>query len=382
MAEETGQDKTEDPTPKRLFDARQKGDIPRSKELSTTSLLLVAGLAAVIFGSQVAQAISQMMRDNFLLDRADIDDAAKMIEHLVAAIADSFFSLFGFFLMVILAAIISPIAIGGWNFSGQALQPKGSRLNPIAGVARMFSKNALIELFKATGKFLLVASAAVIVLLIDQPDIASLAILPIGPAISEALRIVLWSFLVVSATMILITLVDVPYQMYAYKEKMKMTLQEVRDEMKNTEGNPEVRGRVRQLQREMSQRRMMQDVPEADVVITNPTHYAVALKYNEAEGGAPFVSAKGSDFIALKIREIASAYDVQIIESPALARALYYNSEIGEEVPVGLYKSVAQVLAYVYQLRAHKEKPTGDEPLPPTPEDIEIPDALRVDEPK
>jgi len=301
-----------------------------------------------------------------------------MIHHLVTALGDSFFSLFGFFSMVFLAAILSPIALGGWNFSGQSLLPKGSRIDPLSGIGRMFSKNALVELFKAVAKFLLVGSAAVIVLLVDQPDIASLVVLPIGPGIAEALRIVLWSFLVISATMILIALIDVPYQMYAYTEKMKMTLQEVRDEMKNTEGRPEVRGRIRQLQREISQRRMMQDVPEADVVITNPTHYAVALKYSEERGGAPIIVAKGSDFIALKIREIAEAYEVTILESPALARALYYNSEIGDEVPVGLYKSVAQVLAYVFQLRAFNAEPKGERPDAPAPEDIEIPDDLQV----
>lgn len=380
MAEETGQDKTEDPTPKRLREAREKGDIPRSKELSATVLLIAAGIAALIFGAQVAEAMAQMMADNFVLDRADVDDSNKMVEHLLASMADSFISLFGFFLMVLLAALLSPIALGGWNFSGQALQPKGSRLNPISGIGRMFSKNALVELFKAIAKFLLVGTTAVIVLLIDQPAIASLVVLPIGPGIAEALRIVIWSFLVISASMILIALIDVPYQMYAYTEKMKMTLQEVRDEMKNTEGRPEVRGRIRQLQREISQRRMMQDVPEADVVITNPTHYAVALKYAEGDGGAPLIIAKGSDFIALKIREIAEAYEVPILESPALARALYYNTEIGDEVPVGLYKSVAQVLAYVFQLRAYRDEPKGEEPKPPMPEEIEIPSELRVDE--
>ena len=380
MAEETGQDKTEQPTPKRLREAREKGDIPRSKELSATVLLLAAGIAALLFGAQVAQSMAIMMSDNLVLDRTDVSDPAKMIHHLVTALGDSFFSLFGFFLMVFLAAILSPIALGGWNFSGQALQPKGSRLDPIAGIGRMFSKNALVELFKAIAKFLLVGSAAVIVLLIDQPDIASLVVLPIGPGIAEALRIVIWSFLVISASMILIALIDVPYQMYAYTEKMKMTLQEVRDEMKNTEGRPEVRGRIRQLQREISQRRMMQDVPEADVVITNPTHYAVALKYSEEQGGAPLIVAKGSDFVALKIREIAEAYEVTILESPALARALYYNSEIGEEVPVGLYKSVAQVLAYVFQLRAFNSEPKGERPVPPTPDEIEIPEELLVPE--
>jgi len=379
MAEETGQDKTEEPTAKRLRDAREKGDIPRSKELSATVLLLAAGIAALLFGTQVAQSMAAMMGNNLALDRTVLTDPAMMIQYLIAAMYDSFSSLFGFFLMVVLAALLSPIALGGWNFSGQALAPKGSRLDPLAGIGRMFSKNALVELFKAIAKFLLVGSAAVLVLLFDQPDIASLVVLPIGPGIAEAIRIVIWSFLVISASMILIALVDVPYQIYAYTEKMKMTMQEVRDEMKNTEGKPEVKGRIRQLQREISQRRMMQDVPEADVVITNPTHFAVALKYVEGEGGAPMIVAKGSDFIALKIREIAEAYEVPILESPALARALYYNTEIGDEVPVGLYKSVAQVLAYVFQLRGYRDEAKGEAPKPPKPEEIEIPTDYRVD---
>lgn len=240
--------------------------------------------------------------------------------------------------------------------------------------------NALVELGKAIAKFLFVGTAAVLVLLWDRPDIASLVVLPLGPGIAESVRIVIWSFLVISASMIFITLIDVPYQIHAYTEKMKMTIQEVRDEMKNTEGRPEVKGRIRQLQREMSQRRMMQDVPEADVVITNPTHYAVALKYSEGGGDAPRVVAKGSDFIALKIREIADAYEVPVIESPALARALYYATEIGDEVPVGLYKSVAQILAYVFQLREFNKDQRGEEPELPKEGDIEIPEELRVDQ--
>ncbi len=380
MAEETGQDKTEQPTPKRLREAREKGEIPRSKELSATVLLLAAGAAALLFGSDVANTISQMMVMNLTLERESISDPAMMIQHLLRSLWDSFFSLFGFFLMVSLAAFISPIALGGWNFSSQALQPKGSRINPLSGLKRMFSKNALVELGKAIAKFLLVGATAVMVLLWSQPDIASLVVLPIGPGIGQSISIITWAFLLISAAMILIALVDVPYQIYAYTEKMKMTLQQVRDEMKNTEGRPEVKGRIRQLQREMSQRRMMQDVPEADVVITNPTHYAVALKYSDGEGGAPQIVAKGSDFIALKIREIAEAYEVPVLESPALARALYYAVEIGEEVPVGLYKSVAQVLAYVYQLHEFTRSKRGEAPKPPAENELEIPEELRVDE--
>lgn len=379
MAEDTGQDKTEQPTPKRLREAREKGDIPRSKELSATALLVVAAIAALLFGSQVATQVANMMTTNFMLEREALFDPALMLKHLAEALWVSFSSLFGFFAMVFLAALLSPIALGGWNFSGQALQPKGSRINPLSGLKRMFSKNALVELAKAIAKFLVVGTAAVLVLLWDQKSISALVLQPIVPGMAASVEIVIWSFLLISAAMILITVVDVPYQIYAYTEKMKMTLQEVRDEMKNTEGRPEVRGRIRQLQREISQRRMMQEVPEADVVITNPTHYAVALKYTETEGAAPRVVAKGSDFVALKIREIAEAYEVQILESPPLARALYAAVEIGEEVPVGLYKAVAQVLAYVFQLRQFNEDHRGEQPQPPADAELEIPDEFRVD---
>ena len=379
MAEETGQEKTEEPTAKRLKEAREKGDIPRSKELTTTILLLAAALSAYLFGGQIARQLSAMMRYNFELDARAISDPAAMIAHLTQSLADAFFSLWGLFLLLVLAAVIGPIALSGWNFSGQALQPKGSRINPLSGLKRMFSLNSLMELLKGAAKFSVVGSVAIMVLLLDRPDITSLAKQTIETAMVHALDIVIWSFLLMSAAMILVTVVDVPFQLYSYTKKLKMTLQEVKDEMKNTEGKPEVKGRIRQLQRQMSRRRMMQNVPEADVVITNPTHYAVAIRYDKARGEAPFVVAKGADFVALKIRELADEHDIPILSSPALARALYHAAEVEEEVPVGLYKSVAQVLAWVYQLRRYKQRLETEKPEPPEESEIEIPEALRVD---
>lgn len=378
MAEETGQEKTEEPTAKRLREAREKGDVPRSKELTTTILLFAAVAAAFIFGGQVAQTMAAMMRANFMLDKATIADPSQMIIHLVRSLSEGFFSLWGLFLLLVIAAVVGPIALGGWNFSGQALQPKGSRINPFSGIKRMFSLNALSELLKGMAKFLVVGAVAVGVLLWDRPEIASLAKQAVGTGTEHAVDILIWSFLLMSAAMILITVVDVPFQMYSYKKKLKMTLQEVKDEMKNTEGKPEVKGRIRQMQREISQRRMMREVPEADVVITNPTHYSVAIRYDQSRGNAPIVVAKGADFVALKIREIAEENDVPLLASPALARALYHATEPGEEVPIGLYKSVAQVLAYVYQLRRYKKR-LDEKPEPPAEEEIEIPESLRVD---
>lgn len=379
MAEETGQEKTEEPTAKRLREAREKGDLPRSRELTTTLLLLAAALSAYLFGAGIVTEMGAMMRYNFSLDAAAINDPAAMFSHLTRSLADAFFSLWGLFLLLVLAAVIGPIALGGWNFSGQALQPKGSRINPLAGIKRMFSLNALVELFKGLAKFTVVGTVAIIVLLLDRPEIISLAKQTVETGMAHALEIVIWSFLLMSAAMILVALVDVPFQLYSYTKKLKMTLQEVKDEMKNTEGKPEVKGRIRRLQREISRRRMMKEVPEADVVITNPTHYAVAIRYDQAGGGAPLVVAKGADFVALKIREIAEEHQVPLLASPALARALYHAAEVGEEVPVGLYKSVAQVLAWVYQLRRYRQRLDSEEPRPPEEAEMDIPPELQVD---
>lgn len=378
MAEETGQEKSEEPTEKRLRDAREKGDIPRSRELGSTALLLSAAAAGLLFGEDVAFTMMSVMRESFTLDRQDVFDTSRMFTHLGEALYEGFFSLWGFFLLTLLAALLTPIALGGWNFSGQALQPKGSRINPLSGLKRMFSLKALMELGKGLAKFLLVGSFAIMVLWLDRPDLIALAREAVEPAVAHSLQILGWSFLVMSLSLIIISLVDVPFQLYDYNKKLKMTMQEVKDEMKNTEGKPEVKGRIRQLQREIAQRKMMSEVPEADVVITNPTHYAVALKYDQQGGGAPRVIAKGADFVALKIREIAEAHDVPLLSAPALARALYHNSEIGDEIPVGLYKSVAQVLAYVFQLKRSRQH-LEEAPKPLHEDDFEIPEDLRAD---
>ncbi len=378
MAEESGQEKTEEPTAKRLNDAKEKGDIARSKELATTVLLLSAAAAAMMFGGQVAEAMAGMMRFNFSLDRQSVMDPALMFTHLGFSLSEALKSLFGFFLVLLIAAFVGPVALGGWNLSMKAMAPKMSRIDPLAGIKRMFSLKALIELFKALAKFLVVGSLSFLVLLASKEELFSLGSQDVLPAMSHSTEIVIWAFLIMSLTMILISLVDVPFQIYDYTQKLKMTLQEVKDEMKNTEGKPEVKGRIRQLQREISQRKMMSAVPEADVIITNPTHYAVALKYDQSGGGAPFLVAKGADFVALKIREIADAHDIPILSAPALARAIYHSTEVEEEIPSGLFKAVAEVLAYVFQLRRHKLR-QGPAPKEVS-QDLDIPSELRKDD--
>lgn len=377
MAEQdSGQEKTEEPTSKRLADAREKGDIARSKELNTTVLLLAAAGGFLVLGSHVGAGLAAVMEFGFDLSRQDIFDPQMMVAHLVASVAEMGWRLSLLFLILLVAALAGPIALGGWNFSAQAMAPKFSRLNPLEGIKRMFSLKALVELFKGLAKFLVVGSLCVVILLAQEKDLLSLANEAAIPAMRHGLEILGWAFLLMCSTMLLITAVDVPYQLYDYQQKLKMTLQEVKDEMKNTEGKPEVKGRIRQLQREMSQRRMMSEVPQADVVITNPEHYSVALKYAEDKSAAPIVVAKGQDQIALKIREIAREYHVPIVTAPPLARAIYFNTELDDEIPEGLYVAVAQILAYVYQLKEYQRQ-RG--PRPSDLGDLPIPDELRHD---
>ncbi|MDH1211061.1 flagellar biosynthesis protein FlhB [Pseudomonas chengduensis] len=377
MAEsESGADKSEEPTGKRLEESRKKGQIARSKELNTLSVTLTGTVALIIFGAYMGNVLMDIMRGNFSLPRDVLLNEGSMALYLLASGKQALLAVQPFLIALLIASVVGPIALGGWLFSAEALQPKASRMNPLAGLKRMFSVQALVELVKALAKFLVILAVALVVLSVDQDDLLAIANEPVEPAILHSLKVVGWSAFWLSCGLILIAAVDVPFQLWSHKQKLMMTKQEVRDEYKDTEGKPEVKGRIRQLQREMAERRMMQAVPQADVVITNPTHFAVALKYDPEKGSAPLLLAKGGDFLALKIREIAQEHKVMVLESPALARAVYYSTELDQEIPAGLYLAVAQVLAYVYQLRqyqAGKGKRPG--PLP----DFPIPADLRRD---
>ncbi|MBH3427739.1 flagellar biosynthesis protein FlhB [Pseudomonas alkylphenolica] len=378
MAEsESGQDKTEDPTDKRKKDAREKGDVARSKELNTVAVTLAGAGALLAFGGGMAQALMELMRSNFVLSREVITDERFMGIFLMAAGKTALLTVQPVLLVLLVAAIIGPVALGGFLFSGSLLEPKFSRMNPIAGIKRMFSINALSELLKALAKFVMILIVALVVLSADRDDLLAIANEPLEQAIIHGVQVVGWSALWMAAGLLLIAAVDVPIQLWQTHKKLLMTKQEVRDEYKDSDGKPEVKQRIRQLQREASQRRMMAAVPEADVIITNPTHYAVALKYDPEKGAAPLLLAKGADFIALKIREIANEHKIQVLESPALARSIYYSTELEEEIPAGLYLAVAQVLAYVYQIRQYRAgKGKPPEPL----KDLPIPPDLRRDQ--
>ena len=245
MAEDSGQEKTEDPTPKRIREAREKGDVPRSKELATTLVLMAAVFSVIMFGAQLAERLLGMMESNLILDRQAIFDINKLLAHFELSVLNALIGLAGVFGVLLVAALVGPIALGGWNFSADSISPKGSRIDPLAGIKRMFSLKSLVELFKAIAKFSLVGGFAILILWTIRNEILALGTFEARPAIDEALNIIIWVFMALSAVLILVAVVDVPYQLYEYTEKMKMTMQEVKDELKNTEGKPEVKGRIR-----------------------------------------------------------------------------------------------------------------------------------------
>ena len=378
MAEsESGADKTEDPTEKRKKDSREKGEIARSKELNTLAIMLAGSAGLLIFGGALAQDLMELMRYNFSLSREVLLNPDSMGAFLLHSGKIALIAVQPVLITLLIAALIGPISLGGWLFAAGSLAPKFSRMNPAAGIKRMFSAKALVELLKALAKFFIILIVALLVLKSDIDDLLRIAHEPLELAVIHSLQVVGWSALWMACGLILIAAVDVPVQLWESHQKLLMSKQEVRDEHKDQEGRPEVKQRIRQVQREMSQRRMMAAIPDADVIITNPTHYAVALKYDPEKGGAPMLLAKGSDFLALKIREIGDKHNILLLESPALARSIYYSTELEQEIPAGLYLAVAQVLAYVYQIRQYQ---AGKGKRPDPLKDLPIPADLRRDE--
>ena len=379
MAEENqdGQEKTEQPTAKRLDDSKKKGQIARSKELNTMAITLLGGIALVSMSSHLGSGLWDLMSSNFTIPRQDMYDTTAMVSRLARAIEDGLFMLFPFFLIVLVLAVASSVALGGATFSGESMTPKLSKLNPLKGLKRVFSLKGLVELLKALAKFLLVGSATGLVLWTSLDNFLGLSQMELGKAVAEMGSLIGGSFVLIASTLILIAMIDVPFQLWEHKRQLKMTRQEVREEMKDTEGRPEVRGRIRNLQREIAQRRMMEDIPKADVIVTNPTHYAIALRYDQDNMLAPEVVAKGKGLIAANIRRVGMEHDVQLVESPMLARAIYFSTEIGEAIPAGLYLAVAKLLAYVFQLRIYRTD-GGLEPEMPT--DLLIPEEYQVPE--
>lgn len=373
MAEsESGQERSEEPTSKKLEDARKKGQIARSRDFNTMIIIALSATAFIMMGHIMVKDLGDLMSHFFQPSRADIYDPIGVVRWFYAAVLDGVWLLVPFLALTFVAALFAPITIGGWAFSMETITPKLSKLDPIKGMKKVFSAKGLMELVKAMAKFFLVAAVALVVIYTNMDAYLQLGNMPMKAALVKAGELLTWAFLLVTIALMIISAIDVPFQIWDHKKQMKMTLQEVKDEMKDTEGKPEVKGKIRQKQREMAEARMMDSVPDADVVITNPTHFAVALKYDPENMRAPLVLAKGADLVASHIRRVASANEILLLETPPLARALYHCTEIGEEIPHGLYVAVAQVLAYVFQLR-EVQKNGGEKPTRPEPE---IPEAF------
>jgi len=373
MAEEQAGEKTDEATPKRAEDARKKGQIPRSKELTTASLLIFAGLGLKWTGPGMVETLLDVSKKSFGFRVIQSNDDWWLVSVLMDSVAEIFIATIPLFAMLFVAAAVSPIILGGWNFSAESLAFKGDRLSPLNGFKRMFGISALIELIKGVGKFSIVGVVAFSILNKMFDELLSLGTESLEMAIQHGLSLVLLAFLGVSASLLMIVAIDVPYQIWNHNKELKMTKQEIKDEYKDSEGRPEIKSKIRQQQRAMAQRRMMSEIPTADVIITNPDHYSVALKYEDFGTRAPVVVAKGVDIIAFKIREIARAHNITIVQAPPLARSIYYTTKLNHEIPNGLFLAVAQVLAYVYQLNTY-EKTGGRRPQ--LNDNIPIPDDL------
>lgn len=376
MAEEEGSERTEEPTQRKLEQALEKGQVPRSRELTGVVLLLTGIIALFATSGFFIEALIRIFELCFRVDRDLLMDPYAQAHLLI----ESFYDI-GLVLLPMLAALMittigSTFVNGGWNYSTEALMPKLSKINPVSGLKRMFSAQSLVELVKAILKFTLVGITAWFIIDSQKEEYMSLVNEPVKEAIAHGANMIGWAMLWMALSLIIVVVIDVPWQIYSHHKQLRMTKQEVKEEYKDTEGKPEIKGKQRQRAREIAFANMMGEVPKADVVITNPTHFAVALKYDPEKMRAPRVIAKGTDLIALQIRTVAMANRIVMLEAPPLARSLYYHTKLKRDIPEGLYIAVAQVLAYVYHLKQFR---SGRGPNPGEPPRPDVPNDLRRD---
>jgi len=345
-------EKTEQPSEKRLRDAREKGDIPRSRELATAAVFGAGALATINMAPGLARDSMGWMTQALSPSASLIRHPEQLLGHMGGLLLDLLLVVAPVAVICVIAGFAGPLLLGGLQFSSKSLMPDIGRLSPLKGLKRLYGPESLAELLKSLLRIALVGGAATLCIWLGLDSLRSLMSMPLEAAASRGLGFTGTLLMATAGALLLLAAIDAPYQKWNHTRKLKMTRQEMRDELKESEGRPEVKARVRQLQYQLSQRQMMESVPEADVIVTNPTHYAVALKYDSGRMGAPRVVAKGADELALRIRELAQASRIAIVESPPLARALYREGQVGQEIPVRLYAAVAQILSYVYQLRA------------------------------
>jgi flagellar biosynthetic protein FlhB len=373
MAEESDLEKTEPASPRRLEKAREDGNVARSRELVTFVLLATAVAGLWLTAESLGNTMRGALRHGLHFDRAAAFDPSYMLAQTGLMAMQSLIALAPLAGMVVLAALAAPLMLGGWLFSAKAIGPKFDKLDPIAGIKRLFSAQSLAELLKALGKSLLIGGVAWLVIMDNMDEVTALMAQSERAALPQMIMLVGRNCALITAALLLIALVDVPFQLWSYYRKLRMSREDLRQEHKESEGDPHIKAQIRRQQQQMARRRMMSEVPKADIVVTNPTHFAVALKYVDNDMRAPRVVAKGVDAVAERIREIARENKVAILEAPPLTRALYKHTRLGDEIPTGLYTAVAEVLAWVYQLKRWQSE-GGDAPR--TPADLPVPEAL------
>lgn len=373
---EGSDDKTEAPTGKRIGQARERGQVPRSREAATFAVLMAGVVALWLVAPLLGNAMNRIMHLSFSLTRDQIFSVEEMGRVFVRALITAAVPVLLFAFIVLCCALYGNFYVGGYNLSTQAIMPKFSKMNPLSGLRRIVSLNALVELLKAFAKVLFIGAFCYFALRYRIHDVLRLSYLDSTQALQQAIMLLFRMMLVVVLALIPIVLIDVPFQKWHYLKQLRMSKQEVKDEFKDAEGNPQIKSKLRHLQYQMAARRMMKKVPEADVVVTNPTQYAVALQYEPDGPNAPVVVAKGVDEIAEKIKEIARAYAVPVIPAPPLARSLYYTTDLDQQIPRGLFKAVAQVLAWVLGMKSYKEGKVSQRPRD-LDRNLPIPDELR-----
>jgi len=374
MAEESSADKTEEPTAQRLKKARDDGQIARSQEIAPAAMMVIATLFFTMMGQYLFNSMGNLFKKQLQFDRLIVDKTELLPAIFGHSIVDGFLIILPLMAILYVIAILSTTLAGGFIFAPSLAMPKLNKLDPMAGLARMFGTQAAINLGKALVKFLLVGAILLVSVMNNLQDLTHISQMDLSPAIKVAGTIIVDSCFWLSLGLVLVALVDVPLQRHQLNEKLKMTKQEVRDEMKSSEGNPEIKGQIRRRQHEILNNKMMSKVKDADVVITNPTHFAVALSYDPTGDGAPMLVAKGEDGLAARIREEAKEHGVYLFEAPLLARALYFTTKLDHPIPEALYHAVAQVIAYVFSLNQSYGR--GNDVIKPDPS---IPDEMKFD---
>lgn len=373
MSEESDLERTEEATPRRLEKAREEGQVARSLELTTFTVLLASAAGLLFLGAGMMDKLLKIMKAGMQVERELAFQTDLMLNRLYVLTIEGLISMAPLLFLLLVVAFFAPMLLSGWMFSTKALMPKFERISPIKGLGRIFSVNSLVELVKAILKTIVIGAVAGLVIWYNKEAVMALLMVPVDLGISRTGEFLAMSFLLIIGAMILVVVIDVPYKIWEHAKQLRMTKEEIRKEFKESEGDPFVKARIRGLQREAARRRMMAEIPKADVIVTNPTHYAVALRYQSNSMRAPKVVAKGVHLLAARIRELAEEHRIPILEAPPLARALYHHAELESEIPEKLYTAVAEVLAYVFQLKRYNEY-GGAAPQPPV--DVPVPAEL------